>query len=148
MKLGFRIKHHFFNAFREIFVHHHGSLTFRAKIFALLIAADENAKVDNFILVKNIGLKIYKNDKDRANLLLLSTKELVKKIKDKNDLNIDLLVENIQNDLKIVPRYAHKIDIELLQGFLEYTYDNDTLSYQKNILEFLETIKQETLTKR
>ena len=147
MKLGFRIKHYFYNAFRELFVHHHGSLTFRAKIYALIISANENAKVDNYIIVKNLGLKIYKDDVDRANLLLLSTKELVQKVKDDNGLNIDSLITSIQQDLKAAPRYANKIDIESLKEFLNLTYDEDILAYQNNILEFLQKLKEETLNK-
>ena len=147
MKLGFRIKHYFYNAFRELFVHHHGSLAFRAKIYALIIAANENASVDNFIIVKKHGLEIYKEDKDRANLLLLSTKEMVQKIKDDNGLGIDALIQSIQHDLKAAPRYAKKIDIESLQEFLTLTHDEDSLAYQKNILEFLQKLKDETLDK-
>ncbi|WP_297430963.1 hypothetical protein [Sulfurimonas sp.] len=147
MKLGFRMKHYFYNAFREIFVHHHGSLTFRAKIYSLLIAANEKATVDNFIIVKQHGSTIYKNDKDRANLLLLSTKELVQKVRDNNGLGIDSLIQSIQSDLKVAPRYAKKIDINSLKEFLNLTYDEDTLAYQNSILEFLETLKNETLNK-
>jgi hypothetical protein len=145
MRLSFRLKHHFFSAFRELFVHHHGSLEFRAKIFALLIAANEEAPVENYVLIKNIGLDLYKDDVDRANLLMLSTKELVKKVKENNGLDIDSLALNIQKELNIVPRYAKKIDINSLRKFLNYTYDNDTLAYQENILEFLQKIKDETL---
>jgi hypothetical protein len=145
MRLSFRLKHHFFSAFRELFVHHHGSLEFRAKIFALLIAANEEAPVENYVLIKNIGLDLYKDDADRANLLMLSTKELVKKVKENNGLDIDSLALNIQKELNIVPRYAKKIDINSLRKFLNYTYDNDTLAYQENILEFLQKIKDETL---
>ena len=147
MKLGFRIKHYFYNAFRELFVHHHGSLAFRAKIYALIIAANEHASVDNFIIVKKHGLEIYKNDKDRANLLLLSTKEMVQKIKDDNGLGIDALIQSIQQDLKAAPRYAKKIDIASLHEFLTLTHDEDSLAYQKNILEFLQKLKDETLEK-
>jgi len=145
MRLSFRLKHHFFSAFRELFVHHHGSLEFRAKIFALLIAANEEATVENYILIKNIGLELYKDNTDRANLLMLSSKELVKKVKENNGLDLDSLVLNIQKELKIIPRYAKKIDVDSLKGFLKYTYDNDTLTYQENILEFLQKIKDETL---
>ncbi len=145
MKLSFRIKHYFFNAFRELFVHHHGSLEFRAKIFALIIAANEKPRIENFILVKELASKIYKKDEDRANLLLLTTKELVEKVKKRNSLDLDLLVSTIQKELKIVPRYAKKIDIESLRNFLVYSSDDDTLAYQKNILEFLEKLKEETL---
>jgi len=145
MRLGFRLKHHFFSAFRELFVHHHGSLEFRAKIFALVIAANENAKVESYIIVKDIALNIYDGDTDRANLLMLSTKEMVQKVKDNNGLNLDTLVENIQKELKIVPRYAKKIDIKALKPILLLAHDPDTISYQENILSFLQNLKDETL---
>lgn len=145
MRLIFLIKHHFFSAFRELFVYNHGSLEFRAKLFALVIAANKDAKVENYIIVKKIGMEIYKNDEDRANLLTLSTKELVTKIKENNGLNIDTLVLIIQRELKQVPRYAKKIDIDSLRELIKLSYDDDTISYQENILEFLETLKEETL---
>jgi hypothetical protein len=145
MKLSFRIKHHFFGAFRELFVHHHGSLEFRAKIFALLIAACPSAKVENYVIVKQLAQDIYEGDSDRANLLMLSTKEIVQKVKNNNGLDLDTLVENIQKELKIVPRYAKKIDVESLKPFLAVSYDEDVISYQENILEFLQTLKDDTL---
>ncbi|OIP56718.1 MAG: hypothetical protein AUK54_01615 [Helicobacteraceae bacterium CG2_30_36_10] len=145
MKLSFMIKHHFFNAFRELFVHHHGSLEFRAKLFALIITANEESPLDAYLLVKDIGLKIYNNDEDRANLLMLSTKELVQKIKEDNGLDIDIMVSNIQKELRIVPRYAKKIDIDSLRRFIHLSRDEDAISYQENILEFLQTLKEETL---
>ena len=146
MRLAFRLKHHFFSAFREIFVHHHGSLEFRAKIFALIIAANEKAKVESYIFVKTAALKIYNGNEDRANLLMLSTKELVKKVTDNNGLDLDTLVVNIQKELKIVPRYAKKIDVESLKPIVALSYDTDTISYQENILEFLQNLKDETLS--
>ena len=145
MRFAFKLKHHFFSAFREIFVHHHGSLEFRAKIFALVISANEEAKVENYIFVKDAGLNIYDGDEDRANLLMISTKELVKKVKDNNELDLDTLVSHIQKELKIVPRYAKKIDIESLQPIIDLSFDVDTVSYQKNILDFLQNLKDETL---
>jgi electron transfer flavoprotein alpha subunit len=143
----FRLKHRFFASFREIFVHHHGSLHFRAKVFALVIAANEEATVDNYILVKKEALKFYEGNEDRASLLTLATKELVQKIKEKNGMNMDSLVASIVKDLKIVPRYAAKIDTPALKPFIDLTYDEDSKCYQKNILHFLETIKQETRNK-
>ena len=145
MRLAFRIKHHFFSAFRELFVHHHGSLEFRAKIFALVIAANNKVKVENYIIVKDLGLNIYNGDEDRANLLMLTTKEMVRKVIDNNGLGLDSLVQSIQKELKIVPRYAKKIDIKALQPLLTQTHDPDTLHYQENILEFLQSLKEETL---
>ena len=143
MKFGFKFKYRFFNAFRELFVHHHGSLEFRAKIFALIIATNKEIDIKNYSIIQEIGIRIYKNDEDRTNLLVLTTKEHVKKILQNDD--IDILISSIQKELKIVPRYAKKINIELLKPLLDLTQDKDTLSYQENILEFLQTLKNETL---
>ncbi|MBT5934416.1 hypothetical protein [Sulfurimonas sp.] len=145
MTLGFKIKHYFFSAFREFFVHHHGSLEFRAKICALVIAADDNVREEYFLIVKSIGLHIYNDDDERSDLLILSTQELVKKVKDNNGLDIDSLVKSIQNELKIIPRYAKKIDIQVLTPLLTISKDADILSYQNNILEFLQNLKDEIL---
>ena len=145
MRLGFKIKHHFFGAFRELFVHNHGSLEFRAKIFALVIAADDNIREEYFLIVKNIGMHIYSTDDERSDLLMLSTQELVKKVKDNNGLDIDSLVKSIQDELKIIPRYAKKIDIQALTPLINISRDADVLSYQKNILEFLQNLKDEML---
>jgi hypothetical protein len=145
MRLSFRIKHRFFSAFRELFVHHHGSLQFRAKLFALIIAANEDEKFDNYEIIKNIGMNIYNNDEDRANLLMISTRELVNKVKDNNGLNIDTLVSNIQKELKIVPRYAEKIDTKALEPLTALSHDKDTIAYQQNILYFLDELKDDTL---
>jgi len=145
MKFGFKLKHHFFSAFREIFVHHHGSLEFRAKVFALVIAANEDSTDDSYVIIKELGLEIYKDDEERANLLMLTTKEKVDKVKENNGLDIDTLIANIQKDLKVVPRYAKKINLDELRKLLPLTYDNDTISYQENILEFLQNLKDETL---
>ncbi len=145
MRLSFRIKQHFLNAFRELFVHHHGSLEFRSKLFALILAANEDVTTDNCSIIKEIGMQIYKNDEDRADLLMMTTKELVNKVKENNGLNIDTLAEHIQKELKIIPRYAKKIDIDSLKKLLVFTHDADTLAYQENILEFLQNLKEETL---
>ncbi|MBD3823034.1 MAG: hypothetical protein IE916_00800 [Epsilonproteobacteria bacterium] len=145
MRLGFRLKHYLFSAFREIFVHHHSSLEFRAKVFALIISANRDAKVENYIIVKELATEIYKGDEDRANLLMITTKELVQKVNENNGLDIDTLVENIQRDIRNVPRFAKKIDPQSLNRFIELTHDPDTRAYQNNIVEFLTTLKRETL---
>lgn len=144
MRLSFRIKHHFFNAFREFFVHHHGSLEFRAKVFALMIAVNNSSAKESYILVRDIGLRIY-NDKERADLLMLTTKEKVKQLNNERTTDIDTLVNSILHDLKIVPRYAKKINLEELRELLPLTLDENILCYQENILEFLEKLKNETI---
>lgn len=148
MSLSFQIKQYFYNSFRELFVYHHSSLEFRAKIFALVISADENAKVENYIVVKNAGMKIYNNDEDRANLLMINTKEFVKKIRETDGFHSDKLINNIQKELKAVPRYAKKINTGDLQPLLLLSHDEDTIAYQKNIIEFLENIKEDILNEK
>ena len=144
MRLSFRIKHHFFNAFREFFVHHHGSLEFRAKVFALIIAVNNSSADESYILVQDIGLRIYNNN-ERADLLMLTTKEKVIQLTEERTTDIDTLVNSILHDLKIVPRYAKKINLEELRELLPLTADENILCYQENILEFLEKLKNETL---
>lgn len=148
MQLASKIKHYLFNAFRELFVYNHSSLEFRAKLFALILSANENIKADEFLIIKKIGMNIYKNDDERANLLMLNTKELVKKVKENNGLDIDTLVSNIQKELKLMPRYAKKIDIDSLKELLLLSHDRDTISYQENMIEFLQKTKEETLHER
>ncbi|CAI6144454.1 MAG: hypothetical protein SPLUMA1_SPLUMAMAG1_01646 [uncultured Sulfurimonas sp.] len=146
MRLGFRLKHYFFSAFREFFVHHHGSLAFRAKIFALVIAANDKQPLEYYKVVKDIGMNLYNGDEERSDLLMIATQELIQKCKD-NNFDIDQLVYSILQELKIVPRYAKKIDIKALKPLLLLSHDPDTISYQENILEFLQNTKEEILNK-
>ncbi len=140
MGFGSKFKHHFANAFREIFIYHHSSLEFRAKVFAMIIAANENADECEFDLVTKAGMDIYA-DEDRANTLTLTTREYVKKVHDDNGLDIDRLVNHIVHDLKVVPRYAKKLDPAQLHPIIECSTDEDTTTYQLSMLEFISTLK-------
>ena len=142
MAVRFSLKHFFFNAFRELFLYHHSSLEFRAKLFAAVIAADLEANDCEFDLVKEAGMKIY-DDEDRSNTLVLTTREYVRKVIEKNGLDIDALIEDIIRGLKAKPRYAEKIDIEALRPLLECQHDRDIRTYQERILELFERLKKE-----
>jgi hypothetical protein len=142
MKFFFSIKHYVFTALREILVYHHSSLEFRAKIFALIVAANQHPTECDYDLVHEAGMQIYK-DKDRAKMLLLTTKEYVDKVHMQSRLDIDDLVEEIRNEVRQIPRYSVKIDISLLQPLVECTTDEDTSTYQIRMLEFLEELKKE-----
>ncbi|MDY0117840.1 MAG: hypothetical protein RBR59_09700 [Sulfurimonadaceae bacterium] len=133
------------NAFRELIVHHHSSLEFRAKLFALVVAVDSQATEEVYERIKEVALSTYKNDEDRAHILVMSTKEYVKRVREEHGSHIDALITNIQSELKLMPRYAKKIDISSLEKVLEFTKNEDTLLYQKNIIEFLEKLKEEIL---
>jgi len=96
MKILFNIKHYVFTALREILVYHHSSLEFRAKVFALIVAANQHPAQCDYALVHEAGMQIYK-DKDRAKMLLLTTKEYVDKVHMQSRLDIDDLIEEIRN---------------------------------------------------
>jgi len=147
MKFFFKLKHYLYTGLREVFIYHHNSLEFRAKVFALIIAANNNPQECEYNIVHEAGMQIYK-DKERVNLLLLTTREYVNKVHQKYGLNIDDLVEDIQNELKQVPRYAHKINIQSLHPLVECSIDEDTSSYQLRMLEFLENLKEEYTNER
>lgn len=137
-------RHRFFNAFRELFLYHHSSLEFRAKLFAAVIAANESAVECEFYVVKEIARNIYDDD-DRISTLILTIKEYIEKVRLDNGLDIDELVDDIMKDLKTVPRYAGKIDKEHLLPLLECNHDEDSKAYQHRIIEFLESLKLETI---
>ena len=142
MSLGSKLKHYLISSFRELFLYHHSSLEFRAKLFATVIAANENVKECEYLFVQEAGMKIYK-DEDRASTLRLTTKEFVKKAHEDNGIGIDELVEIVVKELKEVPRYAQKIDLDLLKPVTQCHNDQDILAYQTRILEFFERLKNE-----
>ena len=142
MAIRFRLRDYLFNAFRELFLHHHSSLEFRAKLFAAVIAADLEADECEFDLVKAAGMTVY-NDEDRSNTLVLTTREYVTKVLENNGLDIDELIDDIIRDLKAVPRYAKKIDIAQLRPLLECQNDPDVKMYQERMLALFEKLKAE-----
>lgn len=142
MKFFFNLKHYVFTALREILVYHHSSLEFRAKTFALIVAANQHPSQCEYALVHEAGMQIYK-DEDRAKMLLLTTKEYVDKVHKQSRLDIDDLIEEIRNEVRQIPRYSAKIDISLLEPLIECTTDEDTSTYQIRMLEFLQELKKE-----
>ena len=142
MGFGSKFKRHFSNAFRELFIYHHSSLEFRAKVFAMIIAANEAAGECEFDLVTKAGMEIYNNE-DRANTLMLTTKEYVQKVHDDNGLDIDRLIQDIIQNLKVVPRYSKKLDPRQLMPIIECSIDEDTSTYQLRMLDFINSLIQE-----
>ena len=137
------LKNYFRSAFREIFVYHNSSLEFRAKLFAIVAGADDLLSPKEEAIIKEQALIIYHGDEDRAITLLLATKEYVEKIKYNNDLGVDLLAIDITKLLKRNRRFVHKIETSQLTPIIEAQTDVDVKDYQRNIIEFLETLKKE-----
>lgn len=142
MKFFFNLKHYLYIGLREVLVYHHNSLEFRAKIFALIISANRHPGTCEYSLIFDAGMELYK-DKNRANLLLLTTREYVQKVHSKSGLDIDCLIEDIRQELHQIPRYVSKIDTSILQPIIECTVDEDTSTYQIRMVEFLEQLKKD-----
>ena len=81
MPLLQKLRNHFINAFRELFLYHYSSLEFRAKLFAAVIAANPEAGECEFEIVRNAGMLIYE-DSDRSASLALAVREFVEKVID------------------------------------------------------------------
>ncbi len=142
MGIRFNIKYFLYNAFRELFLYHHSSLEFRAKLFAAVISADDDANECEYDVVRDAGMRIY-SDQSRANALVLTTREMVEKVLKNNGLDIDALIDDIIIDLKNMPRYALKIDVSQLEPLLACQDDPDITLYQKSILRLLDELRSE-----
>ncbi len=138
--MGFRrkIKGWFLSFFREIFVYHNSSLEFRAKLLAAIIGSNKNINLCEEGLLEEVAKEIYPNDEARVDVLISTTKEFVKKIVEKNGLDVNELILSIRRDLKDVKRFHQKIDISMLERFLACSKnDEETYITQIRIIEFL-----------
>lgn len=126
------------SVFREFFVHHHRSLEFRAKLFAAIIAANGD-EIDEKVYekLKKIGMEIYGHDAKRIAILVRITKEYVKKIITKNELNLDELIKDLEYTLRKIRRYAKKINLNHLRR-IQNQDNEDVKIIQQRIIEFAE----------
>lgn len=129
----------FLSFFRELFVYHHTSLEFRAKLFASMIASN---KIDNsceYKVLKKIAEEIYNEDEYRVDVLVHTTKEYVNKIIQNDSLDIDCLLLDIDRQIKKHKRFAEKINMNHLRSFYACNGDEETVLLQTRILEFYES---------
>jgi len=136
--MGFKeIKSQFLSIFRQAFVYHHRSLEFRCKLFAAMIVANPEAKNCDFTVLKEIAQEIYKDDEYRVEVMVRTIKEYVQKVIHSNDLDIDVLIMEINKELKANKRFVQKINLEHLRRFMCQQNEEANL-LQTRILEFLE----------
>ncbi len=114
-----KIKNYIYSFFREFLVFHHSSLEFRAKTLASMIAVKKSLDECEKDTLENIAKEIYKNDENRAEILINTTLEYIKKITEINGLYVDDLIINIDKSLKKHPKFYKKIDLEKLRRFLK-----------------------------
>lgn len=125
----------FLARFREIFVPSHLSLEFRAKSFAVLIAAKKQIDPEIWQSLTEISKKVYPHDESRQMILVEACKEYVDRIK-KNELSLDSLLKNIAFLLRKHPRYAKKIDFERLKLLIDENEEDSLV--QLRVYEFFE----------
>lgn len=133
-----RTKSFFLSFFRELFLYHHTSLEYRAKLFAAMIASNPTDNGCAYEVLKKVAQEIYKDDEDRIEVLVHTTKEYVDKIVKNNSLDIDHLLLDIDKEGKINKRFIEKINLQHLRSFYCEGDDESTNILQTRILEFFE----------
>ena len=131
------LKTKFLSFFRELFIYHHKSLEFRAKVFASMIASNKKEDSVEYEILREIAKEIYK-DQYRIDVLVATSKEYVEKIINIKSLNIDSLIKDIDKEIRKNPRYITKINIRHLKKFLvdiNHTHE-ETHLLQMRIIEY------------
>jgi hypothetical protein len=139
------VKRNMMKMFRELLVYHHSSLEYRAKILTLLVSANGEICECEKQKLKEIAHTIYKDDHERAELLLDAVYEYHTKIITNNGLDFEHLVMLVEKETKEMKRFAQKIDMDLLVQLHECVEDEDDRLFQERILDFLQNLKDEYL---
>ena len=130
------IKNYFFSTFREIFVYHHSSLEFRAKTYAVLIGSANEPISQYESTLQEIASAIY-SEPDRAEALVLTVHEYIKKMRAKKQTGEEALLMEVIRELRLVPRYALKIEPEHLERLAQCTKAHDSQIYHQRLIDFL-----------
>lgn len=128
-------KLHFLSIFRELFVPHYRSLEFRAKIFTAMLIAKNSILDSDYQEVEEIAKDIYGDDKKRIHILVQTVKEYVEKATQGSKWNLDLLLKDIDYELKMIKRYVKKIDFEHLRRLMINSDEMDAI-FQQQVYEF------------
>lgn len=137
------LKRNIMKMFRELLVYHHSSLEYRAKILTLMISANGEICECEKQKLKEIAHSVYGDDQDRADLLIDTVNEYHTKIITNNGLDFEHLVQLVERETRDVPRFTEKIDMGLLMQLHECVDDEEDILFQKRILEFLQSLKDE-----
>lgn len=128
--------------FREFLLYHNSSLEYRAKVFTLVVAANEQISECEEALLMECACKIYKNDEERCEILVETVKEYFEKIITNNGLDFEHLVFQVEKETRDVKRFSQKIDIDALMKFQDCEMSEDEKLYQLRVIEFLADLKE------
>ena len=84
---------------------------------------------------QEIAKDIYKDDKKRIHILVQTVKEYVEKATQGSKWNLDLLLKDIDYELKMIKRYVKKIDFEHLRRLMINSDEMDAI-FQQQVYEF------------
>jgi capsid portal protein len=131
--------------FREFLVYHHSSLEFRAKIITLMVSSNGEISECEKQKLKEIAYSTYADDVERAELLIDMVNEYHTKIITNNGLDFEHLIQLVARDVRQVKRFHKKIDIDMLLQLHDCICEEDEeeILFQKRILEFLQSLKDE-----
>ena len=129
--------------FRELLVHHHSSLEYRAKVLTLMISSNGEMCECEKQKLKEIAHSIYGDDQERAELLIDTVNEYHTKIITSNGLDFEHLIQLVAKETKGMPRFAEKIDMNLLMQLHECMDSPEDILFQQRIIEFLQGLKDE-----
>ena len=127
---------YFFSLFREIFVPHHRSLEFRAKVLAAMLVAKKTVNEDDYALIREIAIEIYGADKKRIEVLIKTVREYVNNIKTLKLATLDDLLAGVDSEIRAVHRYVKKIDFAHLRRLMIDSDDEDAL-VQQYVYEYM-----------
>ncbi|CAA6815488.1 MAG: Unknown protein [uncultured Sulfurovum sp.] len=136
------IRRKFKKFFREFLLYHNSSLEYRAKIFTLVVAANERIGKSEDRLLMELACDIYKNDEERCEILVETVKEYFEKVITNNGLDFEHLVFQVEKDTRNVKRFSEKIDINALMQFQKCEMTEEEKLYQLRVIEFLTDLKE------
>lgn len=128
--------------FREFLLYHSSSLEYRAKVFTLVIAANEQITPCEEALLMECACKIYQKDEERCEILVEMVKEYFEKITTNNGLDFEHLIFQVEKETRDVKRFSEKINIDMLMKFQECEMSEDERIYQLRVIEFLADLKE------
>jgi len=122
-------------------VYHHESLEFRAKVFALVIASNEQYGDCEEIILHHACNSVYNEDEVRAKILAKTTNEYLLNYKQSGNNDIEKMLLSVDESIKENHKLTSKIDINMLKEFLECCENNHDRKLQSKVIEFLEDTK-------
>ena len=137
-----RFKRSLQSIFRELLLYHNSSLEFRAKVFAVVIAANSVHGACEQEVLKTLAHDIYNEDNTRAEILIDTVNEYLLSIDENTSESFHAFIHKIEHEAKTTQRFKKKIDMAMLHKFRSCSKDFEDRIYQQRVFEFLKGVKK------